>query len=239
MSIATNIWLATAFLIVGAIAALLQAWLWRFPMVPDPSGRDPNGVSTAPRSWTAVHRVLGYIFVTIYIVLAVQMVPRLWRYQEMTAISALHAALGVLIGLLLVVKIGIIRRFQKFGKKLPLLGGSILGFSILMAGIVYRPASALSSGLNSSEPRLRAGAQIATTKCVSCHGPSKVMSRGRTRAGWREIVDEMRDRAEDRGIRISDAEGALVASYLASIRPGTADADEERNDDRSERSDRR
>src|SRR4028119_1026259 len=62
MSMLSSIWLGLLMAAIAVINASLMAWLWRFPMKPDPSGRDPHGVSTAPRLWVNVHRTLGHLF---------------------------------------------------------------------------------------------------------------------------------------------------------------------------------
>ena len=49
MSMQTTMWLGFAMAAIAIGNAALMAWLWRFPMKPDPTGRDPHGVSTAPR----------------------------------------------------------------------------------------------------------------------------------------------------------------------------------------------
>ena len=48
--------------------------------------------SSAPRSWTNLHRIVGLVYVLIYIVLMWQMLPRLWEYQvELPARTVIHA----------------------------------------------------------------------------------------------------------------------------------------------------
>ena len=134
MSTTLSMWLGISFVVLGIGATILQAWLWSFPMVPDPGGPDPNGKSTAPKFWTGVHRFMGLAFVVIYTVLMVEMVPRLWEYQvELPARTVMHAVMGLLIGILLVAKIAIIRWFQHFGKSLPSIGLGIMACTIILA----------------------------------------------------------------------------------------------------------
>ena len=71
MDTTITMWLGIWFLILAIVATVLQAWLWSFPMVPDPGGPDPNGKSTAPKFWVNVHRLSGLIYVIIYIVLTI------------------------------------------------------------------------------------------------------------------------------------------------------------------------
>lgn len=44
----TTMWIVLLMAAIAIVNAGLMAWLWRFPMRPDPSGRNPNGISTAP-----------------------------------------------------------------------------------------------------------------------------------------------------------------------------------------------
>lgn len=134
MSTTVSMWLGIAFVALGIIATILQAWLWSFPMEPDPGGPDPNGKSTAPRFWTNMHRFTGVAFVLIYIVLMIEMVPRLWEYQiELPARTVIHAVMGICIGVILIAKLAIIRWFQHFGKSLPALGFLLILCTLILA----------------------------------------------------------------------------------------------------------
>src|SRR5688572_10973824 len=110
LSTTLNMWLGIAFVALAIVAVILQAWLWGYPMDPP---NDPRGKSLAPRSWTNVHRAVGALYVIIYVVLMIQMVPRLWEYQvELPARTVIHACMGITIGCLLIAKFMIIRFFQ-------------------------------------------------------------------------------------------------------------------------------
>ncbi len=134
MDTTITMWLGIAFLVLGIIAVVMQAWLWSFPMVPDPGGPDPNGKSTAPKHWTQFHRIVGLAYVIIYIIMMREMIPRLWEYQtELPARTIFHAVMGISIGFILVVKISIIRWFQHFGKALPALGTWLLYCTVMLS----------------------------------------------------------------------------------------------------------
>jgi len=107
------------------------------PNGPDPTGRDPHGVSTAPRSWTNVHRALGYLFVLTYAALLFEMLPRAWEFRVATPLSVVHGILGLLIGVILAVKIAIIRRFRRFGLWLPWLGGALAVTTLATVGLGF------------------------------------------------------------------------------------------------------
>ena len=134
MDTTITMWLGIAFLVLGIIAVVMQAWLWGFPMVPDPGGPDPNGKSTAPKHWTQFHRIVGLAYVIIYIIMMREMIPRLWEYQtELPARTIFHAVMGISIGFILVIKISIIRWFQHFGKALPALGTWLLYCTVMLS----------------------------------------------------------------------------------------------------------
>lgn len=134
MSTSVTMWLGICFLVLALAATILQAWLWSFPMVPDPGGPDPNGKSSAPKTWVNVHRLMGLAFVIIYVMMMWEMIPRLWEYQfELPARTIIHACMGIMIGVLLVSKIAIIRWFQHFGASLPIFGLGILTCTVILS----------------------------------------------------------------------------------------------------------
>jgi mono/diheme cytochrome c family protein len=148
MGTSLSMWFGIAFLLIGIAATVLQAWLWSFPMAPDPGGPDPAGKSTAPPLGVLTHRCLGLAFVLIYIVMMWQMVPRLWEYQfELPARTVMHAVMGIVIGCLLITKISIIRWFQHFGKALPALGLGVMMCTVILATLSL-PFAMRAHGMN-------------------------------------------------------------------------------------------
>ena len=201
--------------VVGLLAALLQAWLWTFPMVPDPTGTDPNGVTTAPKFWRYTHRLLGYIFVALYVVLLSQMVPRTWRFEPAawTLPAVVHAVLGISILPVLIFKVGILRRWQKHGKKLPLLGALLLILSVGALAIVAPALRTVKGGD-------RDGAGLVAERCFSCHGASRIISEDGDFRDWLKTLEDMTENAEE--LRRPDPVGGdavRLAEYLESIRP--------------------
>ncbi len=245
MSTTLSMWLGISFLVIGLIATILQSWLWSFPMVPDPGGPDPNGKSTAPRSWTNVHRLLGLLFVLIYVVMMVQMTPRLWNYQvELPARTIMHAVMGITIGFLLVMKIAIIRWWQHFGKALPKIGAAIMLCTIILSflsvpysiraqdfGTAATPESLervtrLLEGVDLGVPvasvatpeAMAEGREILTGKCVVCHDLRTILRRPYTPDGWRDVVWRMAEKPQiERPMKQEDL--APVTAYLVAITP--------------------
>ena len=240
-----SMWLGITFVVVAVVATVLQAWLWSFPMLPDPGGPDPNGRSTAPRAWTTIHRVLGLVFVAIYLVMMAEMVPRLWEYQfELPARTVVHACLGMLIGILLVTKIAIIRWFQHFGKSLPSIGFAILACTLILAtlsipfalrahdmGDALKPENLQRLAVDlkeldfeepidvsrlASKRGLERGLSVLTSKCSVCHDMRTVLRRPRTPAQWHDTVVRMTAKPTLRD-PITPSDVPYVTAYLVAI----------------------
>jgi cytochrome c5 len=126
-----NTGLGIAFWVVGLANVLLMFKLWGYPFDHE------RLVSSAPRSLMALHRVLGYVFLAIYLSLMLQMVPRLWAYQvELPARTVAHLVMGLAIGALLFVKILIVRVFRHLeSSTAPLLGIVVFVCTTILIGL--------------------------------------------------------------------------------------------------------
>jgi mono/diheme cytochrome c family protein len=131
MSALTNTILGLAFLVLAVAATFLMYHLWGYPF-------DHEKLkSSAPPRLMLLHRILGYGYVSIYVILMTQMVPRLWQYQvEFPPRTVVHMVLGMLIGVLLVIKIAIVRYFKHLeGTLIPLIGTSLMVCTVLVLGL--------------------------------------------------------------------------------------------------------
>src|SRR5580700_1492348 len=131
MNAISNSLLAIAFLGVGAAATFLMYHLWGYPY-------DKEKLqSSAPRALIHLHRWLGYAYLILYVYFLVQMVPRLWNYQiEFPARTVVHITLGMLIGVILVIKLAIVRFFRHMeARMLPFLGTSLLICTALLIAL--------------------------------------------------------------------------------------------------------
>ncbi len=208
--------------------------------VPQPTG--PN------RRVILGHRVFGYVFLTIYIVMMIQMVPRLWTYQiEFPARTVVHFSLGMALGVLLILKIAIVRFFPRLEQSLvPMLGTMILVSSVVLIGISVPAAfqEAIATGkLFASENRdrvkgllaqaglteseciryassqsLRNGQRVLRHECIDCHDLRTVLAKPRTPANWRQTVSRMADRTTTLN-PIEPDEQWQVTAYLVAISP--------------------
>ena len=120
-----------AFWVVGLANILLMFKLWGYPFDHE------RLVSSAPRSLMLLHRVLGYVFLVIYLYLMFQMVPRLWAYQvELPARTVAHLVMGLAIGAVLFVKILIVRVFRHLeSSTAPLLGIVVFVCTTVLIGL--------------------------------------------------------------------------------------------------------
>ena len=118
------------FLGLANASVFLMFKLWGYPF--DKETR----TSAAPRSLMLLHRCLGYAFALLYIFMMWHMVPRLWNYQvELPPRTVAHLMLGITIGVLILVKISILRFFRHFEESMPYIGVAILLCTYLLIGL--------------------------------------------------------------------------------------------------------
>ncbi len=123
--------LGILFLALSAAGTFLMYKLWGYPF-------DHEKLrSTAPRRLMLVHHAIGYAYGLLYIILMVQMIPRLWTYEvEFPARTVAHLLLGLSIGILLLVKIVIVRWFKHMESEMvPFLGTSLFVCTFLLIGL--------------------------------------------------------------------------------------------------------
>lgn len=130
MDIALSVTLGILFLLCGVAAFFLMMHLWGYPY--DKATR----TSAAPPGLMRLHRILGWVYVLIYVVMMYEMVPRLWLYQvELPARTVVHLMLGMTIGVILLIKLSIIRFFRHLEEWMPALGVGLLLCTVLLSGL--------------------------------------------------------------------------------------------------------
>jgi len=117
---------------LAAALTFLMFYVWKFPYDHEKSH------SYAPPVTITLHRLLGYLYVAIYLYIMWNMVPRLWSYQiELPARTVVHLSLGILIGALLVIKLTMVRYFKHMEARLaPILGSGLFICSFLLVALV-------------------------------------------------------------------------------------------------------
>jgi mono/diheme cytochrome c family protein len=211
-----------------------------------PEGEKP--VRSTVGEIVTAHRVFGYAFLAIYVVLMCQMVPRLWAYQiEFPARTAVHMSLGMAIGAILMLKLVVVRFFKRLDAALvPALGTSLVVASVVLIGIAVPPAfrEALATGrLFEEENRrrvegllvqtgldrtqsaelsttesLRAGRRVLRQRCVECHDLRTVLAQPRTPNAWRQTVRRMAARTSLSN-PLTEAQQWRVTAYLVALSP--------------------
>ena len=138
-----NAFLGIAFFISGTLATFLMYHLWGYPY------DKKNHKSSAPDYLVFIHRLLGYIYLGIYVYLMIQMVPRMWNYQiELPPRTVVHLCCGMLIGAILFAKLMIVWFFKHLeGPLVPVLGTSMWLCTCLVIFLSV-PFSARESYLN-------------------------------------------------------------------------------------------
>jgi mono/diheme cytochrome c family protein len=194
------------------------------------------------------HRVFGYVFLAIYVLLMLQMVPRLWTYQiEFPARTVVHLSLGMAIGVALILKIAIVRFFRRLEQSLvPILGTSLLVGSVVLIGIsvpaAFKEAAATGklfaddnrervrtllaqTGLDeadcaryASPDSLRNGQRVLRNECINCHDLRTVLAKPRTPDNWRQTVRRMADRTTMIS-PIEEEQQWQVTAYLVALSP--------------------
>ena len=242
--------LGIAFVCIGFAAMFLMFHLWGYPF--DKATR----TSSAPKVWMLVHRVLGYAFIAIYIVMMVRMVPRLWRYQvEFPARTAIHIVVAFTVGFLLLIKVAIARFFRHFEEWMPFLGVGIMLGTVIVTGLslpflfqardsanevdAARVARLLpAAGLPAEAPlaelstpaALGRGRDILLEKCANCHDLRTILAKPRSPSGWWEIVERMADKPA-LFAPLDDREMWEVTGYLVAITPDLQRAAKRKRED--------
>lgn len=258
MSTTLSMWLGMVFVALALIAVLLQAWLWN-PKYWDAEKKK----SHAPPFWMWVHRIVGYAFLAVYVLMMLEMVPRLWEYQiELPARTVVHAAMAITIGVLLVVKILILRFFRWFEESMPLLGLGILLCTIVLATFSIPFAlrahgseeafeahnrrrvrtilsrlelgEGLSASRLSSESALRQGREVVVQRCAQCHDMRTILAEPRTGQGWLSTCRRMQDKPTI-DVPLSDDEVLFATAYLIAITPAIQEDVQRQREERIER----
>jgi cytochrome c5 len=122
--------LGLIFLGLANASVFLMFKLWGYPF------DEETHTSAAPRSLMRLHRLIGYAYAILYVFMMWHMVPRLWNYQvELPPRTVAHLMLGITIGVLILVKIAILRFFRHFEEVMPYIGTTLLICTYLLIGL--------------------------------------------------------------------------------------------------------
>jgi mono/diheme cytochrome c family protein len=239
---ATNAILGTLFLLLAFGTVFLMYRLWGYPF------DKVKHKSAAPPGLMRLHRMMGYAYFLIYIVLMAQMIPRLWTYQvEFPARTVVHIVCGILIGMVLILKLSILRFFRHFEEWMPALGTSLLVLTVVLTSLSI-PFTVRAQGLDgrtfspanldrvkallpeagfgpevkleslATVAALDSGRQAMVSECATCHDLRTVLLRPRTPSDWLQTVSRMAEKPNPTRL-VSVLEQQRIVAYLIAITP--------------------
>jgi hypothetical protein len=173
-----------------------------------------------PEVYTTVHKIAGWAFVLLFIIMFIFMLERVENYwEESSPRITLHISLALALLLLLVIKVTIPRFFARLGKNLFLLGTGVylVAFSLVtitggyyIIRTVERTPYLTHADLPKHILDINVGKELFINKCSTCHMLDKIM-KPRSAEAWETVVNEMVSLAEPR-IRVN--EGIQILHYL-------------------------
>jgi len=178
------------------IIAAIQVWLML-----EVTGRQKPKFN--PAKLSLLHRINGYLFVTIYVIMLVIMTRKVIQSNApLDAKSIIHWVLAISLLPLLFVKILIVRFYPKaFNHVLPM-GVSILVISMALVTITggyYFLKSLTGKYISRIDPSaayldIDVGRELVIQKCNKCHDLTRVFTMVKTPEGWQEAVNRMQER---------------------------------------------
>jgi hypothetical protein len=177
------------FLVIGIAATRIMLYL---------KGKEKD--KTLGRSLIRTHRVLGYLFVGIYLFMIISMIVRVSHYQEELSVRAiLHVVFALAILPLFAVKISVARWFFSLTKHLFPLGVTIIILAFLLNAIsaghlfLYRDSvrEVAISSLDKATMNRDIGRQLVVKKCAKCHTLERVFKSFKDEVGWTGTVNRM------------------------------------------------
>lgn len=158
------------------------------------------GRQSPSRTFLIIHRVAGWSFAILCLVMTTVMVERLTRHPEqLSPLNALHFTLSVVLILLLAVKLVIPRFFPGLAKHLFLLGLSAFLTAFSLVGIsagdylvhkIRKLPYVAHVDLSDSPLDPLLGKQLAIVRCAPCHVVKDILT-NKSPEEWKRTVNRM------------------------------------------------
>ena len=187
MSTSMSAILGLIFLGLANASVFLMFKLWGYPF------DEETHTSAAPRSLMRLHRLIGYAYAILYVFMMWHMVPRLWNYQvELPPRTVAHLMLGITIGVLILVKIAILRFFRHFEESMPYIGTCLLICTYLLIGLsvpfTFREAALRTQTSAFSEKGIARTRKLLANAGLSTEAPlDELASKRKLREGQRVL----------------------------------------------------
>lgn len=158
-----------------------------------------------------IHKIAGYIFVLLYLVVLVSMIIKLQGYRvELSPRANIHVLLSVVAFPILVIKILISRFYKKLTAQLFAIGVLLFvlafSFNAISGGYyVLRSTAGVDVG----------NRKLVEQKCSKCHTLERAYAKIYTRDGWLGVVEEMRNYDKE---WILESDVPKMVDYLVKIR---------------------
>ncbi len=184
-----NAFLGVLFILIGAITAFIMIHL---------KGRSKDRVHGKTLVWG--HRILGYVFIAIYVLMVVTMIIRISYYQdELSPRAIFHVVLALSLIPLLAVKLLVARKYNLLTSRLFFLGMTIFLFAFLFnaisAGHYYLYKGAVRevtiSSIDKETMNEDIGRTLVLKKCAKCHTLERIFRSFKDEEGWTRTVNRM------------------------------------------------
>ncbi|MFC1869062.1 DUF6529 family protein, partial [Thermodesulfobacteriota bacterium] len=172
--------LAVFWILTGLAAVLIMLEIQGHP-----------GKNNHLKGLTLLHRVLGFIFILLYVAVTILMIIRIAGYhQELALRPLIHAHLAVFLLPVLTLKWLVVRRFKRFFNYLPVLGCLILAVAVLLcamtAGFVflYSPKIPYTTVSRADVFDTHLARGLLFARCGKCHTLEPVLRTAKDPEGW-------------------------------------------------------
>jgi len=179
------------------------------------------GRQSVSRALLVVHRVAGWSFAILFVVMTAVMTERMTRHWEpLSPLTTVHGTLAVTLLLLLTLKLVIPRFLPGFVKHLFLLGTSVFLLAFTLVGIsagyylvlkIRKVPYISHNDLANTELDAQRGKQFLIVKCATCHVVKDILVTN-TPEEWEKIVNRMVRLAAP---QITPGEARQIIYYLA------------------------
>jgi cytochrome c2 len=155
------------------------------------------------KTLTRTHKVLGYLFIFIYAIMCILMIFKVYGYrEEFSPRATIHIALAIFLTPMILLKLGIVKRFKRLFPYLPVLGSLIFATAFVLNGITagyyflhrskiqYTTVSEAEMG--SLDEHI--GRELFRTKCNKCHSLEIVLKASKNSEGWTKTVNRMAEK---------------------------------------------
>lgn len=184
-----NAFSGVIFTSIGAAAAFIMIHL---------KGRSRDRIHG--KTLVRAHRILGYVFIALYILMVVTMIIRISYYQdELSPRAILHVVFALSLVPLLAAKWLVARKYKLLTSRLFFLGMTIFLFAFLLnaisAGHYYLYRGAVSevaiSSIDKETMNEDIGRQLVAKKCAKCHTLERIFRSFKDEEGWTRTVNRM------------------------------------------------